>query len=90
MSELLSEAAAPGPDPDSEMPLEPSTLSEEPLLCDTETQVVPERKKCSYPDYSKDQNLWYVRICIGGCSTDFIVNVYSTSRCKLSSTATYS
>ena len=43
VSELLS-VAAPGPDPDADMPSEPSTPSEKPLLCDTGTQVVPERK----------------------------------------------
>ena len=43
MSELLS-AATPGPDKDSDMPLEASTMSEEPLFCDTGAQVVPERK----------------------------------------------
>ena len=36
--------ATPGPDPDTDMPSEPSTPSEKPLLCDTGTQVVPERK----------------------------------------------
>ena len=43
VSELLS-MAAPGPDPDADMPSEPSTPSEKPLLCDTGTQVVSERK----------------------------------------------
>ena len=53
MSELVS-VAAPGPDPDADMPSEPSNPSEKPLLRDTGTQVVPDRKKCSFPDYSKD------------------------------------
>jgi hypothetical protein len=43
VSELLS-VATPGPDPDADMPSETSTPSEKPLLCDTATQVVPERK----------------------------------------------
>ena len=33
-----------GPDPDSEISLKPNDQSEEPMHCDAETQVVPERK----------------------------------------------
>ena len=72
MSELLS-ASTPGPDKDSDMPLEPSTMSEEPLFCDTGAQVVTERKKMPVSRLLKGPRL-VVRI--GDSFTELLVVDY--------------